>query len=149
VKRISGVYLLLMVFFHFLIMYGLMYVMVYKFTDIYPNLNQLYMAGIMTVSMLALEMLFMGSMYKNKNIILGISIIMMVLLFIFIRNQTGINNKQFLKSMISHHSGAILMCKNAPVDNLEIKQLCEKIVPSQQSEIDQMKQMLKRIDEKF
>ena len=148
-KRISGVYLLLMVFFHFLIMYGLMYVMVYKFTDIYPNLNQLYMAGIMTVSMLALEMLFMGSMYKNKNIILGISIIMMVLLFIFIRNQTGINNKQFLKSMISHHSGAILMCKNAPVDNLEIKQLCEKIVPSQQSEIDQMKQMLKRIDEKF
>jgi len=147
-KRMSWVYLLLMVFFHFLVMYVLMYVMVYKFTDIYPNLNQLYMAGIMTVSMLVLEMLFMGSIYRNKNIIFGISIVIMALLFVFIRNQTGINNKQFLKSMISHHSGAILMCKNAPVDDLEIKQLCQKIIPSQQSEIDQMKQMLKRIDEK-
>ena len=145
----SWVYLLLMVFFHFLVMYVLMYVMVYKFTDIYPNLNQLYMAGIMTVSMLVLEMLFMGSIYRNKNIIFGISIVIMALLFVFIRNQTGINNKQFLKSMISHHSGAILMCKNAPVDDLEIKQLCQKIIPSQQSEIDQMKQMLKRIDENF
>lgn len=147
-RHISWAYLLLMVFFHFLVMYGLMYVMVYKFTDVYPSLNQLYMAGIMTTSMLVLEMVFMGSMYKNRNIILGISMAITVFLFILIRNQTGINNKQFLKSMISHHSGAILMCKNAPINDPEIEQLCQKIIPAQQSEIDQMKQILKRVDEK-
>lgn len=147
-KHTSLVGLLLMIFFHFLAMYILMYMMVYRFADVYPNLNQVYMAGIMTAPMLILEMLFMGSMYKNKNIIMVMSVIALALLFIFIRKQTGINNKQFLKSMIPHHSGAILMCKNAPINDPEIEQLCQKIIPSQQSEIDQMKQILERFDEK-
>jgi len=125
-----------------------MYAMVYKFADVYPNLNQLYMAGIMTAPMLILEILFMGVMYKNltKNVLMCVSIFVFILFFIFIRKQTAIDNKQFLKSMIPHHSGAILMCKNASFDNLEIKQLCQKIIPSQQAEIDQMKQILERLD---
>ena len=137
-----------MTFLHFLAMYILMYAMVYKFADVYPNLNQLYMAGIMTAPMLILEILFMGVMYKNltKNVLMCVSIFVFILFFIFIRKQTAIDNKQFLKSMIPHHSGAILMCKNASFDNLEIKQLCQKIIPSQQAEIDQMKQILERLD---
>jgi hypothetical protein len=125
-----------------------MYAMVYKFADVYPNLNQLYMAGIMTAPMLILEILFMGVMYKNltKNVLMCVSIFVFILFFIFIRKQTAIDNKQFLKSMIPHHSGAILMCTNAPFDDLEIKQLCQKIIPSQQAEIDQMKQILERLD---
>lgn len=145
-KHISFVNLVIMAFLHFLAMYGLMYMMVYKFTDIYSNLNQLYMAGMMTAPMLILEILFMGSMYKNKNMIMTISIIVIAFLFIFIRKQIGINNKQFLKSMIPHHSGAILMCKNANIDDVEIKELCQKIISSQQKEIDQMKQILERIE---
>jgi len=147
-KHTSITRLLLMVLLHFLAMYVLMYVMVYKFVDVYPNLNQLYMAGIMTAPMLILEILFMGVMYKNltKNVLMCISIFIFILFFIFIRKQTLITNKQFLKSMIPHHSGAILMCKNAFFDDSEIKQLCQKIIPSQQSEIDQMKQILERLD---
>ena len=147
-KHTSFTRLLIMAFLHFLAMYVLMYAMVYKFVDIYPNLNQLYMAGIMTAPMLILEILFMGAMYKNlnKNVLMCISIFIFILFLIFIRKQTAIDNKQFLKSMIPHHSGAILMCKNASFDDLEIKQLCQKIIPSQQAEIDQMKQILERLD---
>lgn len=125
-----------------------MYAMVYKFVDVYPNLNQFYMAGIMTAPMLILEILFMGVMYKNltKKVSMCVGVSIFILFFIFIRKQTAINNKQFLKSMIPHHSGAILMCKNASFDDLEIKQLCQKIIPSQQAEIDQMKQILERLD---
>jgi len=142
--------LLLMTLLHFLAMYVLMYAMVYKFVDVYPNLNQLYMAGIMTVPMIILEILFMGVMYKNstKKILICISFSIFILFFIFIRKQTAIDNKQFLKSMIPHHSGAILMCNKASFDDIEIKQLCQKIIPSQQSEIDKMKQILERLDKK-
>ena len=98
-KHTSFVGLSLMVFLHFLAMYILMYVMVYKFVDIYPNLNQLYMAGIMTAPMLILEILFMGVMYKNltKNVLMCVGISIFILFFIFIRKQTAIDNKQFLK----------------------------------------------------
>lgn len=147
-KHNSLTRLLLMIFLHFLAMYILMYAMVYKFVDVYPNLNQFYMAGIMTAPMLILEILFMGVMYKNltKKVSMCVGVSIFILFFIFIRKQTAINNKQFLKSMIPHHSGAILMCKNASFDDLEIKQLCQKIIPSQQAEIDQMKQILERLD---
>jgi len=149
-KHTSITRLLLMVLLHFLAMYVLMYAMVYKFVDVYPNLNQLYMAGIMTAPMLILEILFMGVMYKNltKNVLMCVGIFVFILFFIFIRKQTAIDNKQFLKSMIPHHSGAILMCKNASFDDPEIEQLCQKIIPSQQTEIDQMKQILERLDKK-
>jgi len=147
-KHTSFIRLLLMAFLHFLAMYVLMYAMVYKFIDVYPNLNQLYMAGIMTAPMLILEILFMGVMYEKltKNVLMCVAISIFILFFIFIRKQTAIDNKQFLKSMIPHHSGAILMCKNASFDDPEIKQLCQKIIPSQQAEIDQMKQILERLD---
>ena len=59
-----------------------------------------------------------------------------------IREQTAINDRQFLRSMIPHHAGAILMCQQAPVDDEEIKALCRSIVASQQSEIDIMKAKL-------
>jgi uncharacterized protein (DUF305 family) len=40
--------------------------------------------------------------------------------------------------MIPHHSGAILMCRQAKITDPEIKSLCQGIEKSQQQEIDQM-----------
>jgi hypothetical protein len=42
-------------------------------------------------------------------------------------------------------AGAILMCKEARVDNPEIRRLCESIVANQQMEIDQMAAMLREV----
>lgn len=137
--------LLLMGAFSFISMFILMYMMVDKYANVYPNLNQFYMAGMMTAPMLVSELFLMGSMYPNKaiNIFIMIFGLFILILFIFfIRQQTVISDKEFLKSMIPHHAGAILMCKQAPIKDPEIKKLCQSIIASQQSEIDWMKKKL-------
>lgn len=52
---------------HFLSMFILMYSMVDVFGHVYENINNLYMAGIMTAPMLIIEILLMGSMYAQKS----------------------------------------------------------------------------------
>jgi uncharacterized protein (DUF305 family) len=140
--------LLLMAVLSFISMYVLMYMMVDKYDDVFPNLNQLYMAGMMTAPMIIFELLLMGSMYKNKKVnlvLIGLSIVLLALFSFFIRRQTGISDKEFLKSMIPHHGGAVLMCRNAEIQDAEITQLCQSIISSQQSEIDLMKRKLREL----
>lgn len=134
--------LIIMAFVHFFAMYVLMYSMTENFSDIFPNLNQFYMAGIMTSPMIILEIFLMSSMYKNKKInllIIAISITVLVVFFLFIRNQAAISDEEFLKSMIPHHSAAILMCKESQITDDEIRSLCQDIILNQQAEIEFMK----------
>lgn len=134
---------------HFAVMYMLMYAMVDTTADVYPNMNQFYMAGTMTAPMVILELLLMRSMYGNGKLnalIIGISAAVLVAFFLFIRQQTGIADRQFLKSMIPHHSGAILMCEKSTIKDPDIQRLCQEIIKGQQEEIDQMKAKLKELD---
>lgn len=140
---------LLMTVLMFISMYVLMYAMVNAFANVYNNFNQFYMAGLMTAPMVLIEILLMGMMYKNKKLnlaIIAVSVIALVGFWFLIREQTAINDKQFLKSMIPHHSGAILMCQEAAITDPEIKQLCGEIIKSQEQEIQQMKDILNRMD---
>jgi len=52
-----------------------------------------------------------------------------------LHEQTAIRERQFLKSMIPHHAGAILMCEQATLQDPEIVRLCESIKRGQQAEI--------------
>jgi DUF305 family protein family protein len=134
--------LLAMAVLSFISMYVLMYAMVDRIENVYPNFNQFYMAGLMAAPMVLIEVLLMGEMYNNKmlNIVILIaSVVAMMLFFVFIRQQVAIYDRQFLRSMIPHHAGAVLMCEKAPVQDPEIQQLCKTIITSQRSEIDQMK----------
>jgi hypothetical protein len=137
--------LIIMAVVHFFAMYILMYSMVDNFSNIYPNFNQFYMAGIMTIPMLILEIVLMNKMYPNKKLnflIIVIGILIFATLFLFVRNQTAISDEQFLKSMIPHHSAAILMCEESQITDAEIQDLCERIISNQQSEIEFMKSKL-------
>ena len=62
-----------------------------------------------------------------------------------IRDQTAISDRQFIRSMIPHHAGALLMCDEAPISDPELVELCKSIKESQQREIDQMKAILQRL----
>jgi uncharacterized protein (DUF305 family) len=140
--------LITMVLLHFLAMYFLMYSMVNDFSNIFPNLNQFYMAIIMTAPMVIMELFFMNTMYHDKKLnilVIIISIFILILFFVFIQQQVGISDEQFLRSMIPHHAAAILMCEKANLHDPEIKELCQNIISSQQSEIDQMKSKLKEL----
>jgi uncharacterized protein (DUF305 family) len=62
------------------------------------------------------------------------------------RQQTAISDRQFLRSMIPHHAGAILMCNEAPLQDADVRALCGAIIRSQTEEIAIMKRLLVRND---
>jgi uncharacterized protein (DUF305 family) len=141
--------LIVMTILSFISMYVLMYAMVNAFENVIPNINQFYMAGLMTTPMIIIELVLMWSMYTNKKlnyIILAISSILLIVFFLLIRQQTAVSDRQFLKSMIPHHASAILMCEKANLQDSEIKDLCKAIISGQQEEINQMKAKLKELD---
>jgi hypothetical protein len=140
--------LVAMVLLSFLAMYALMYAMVDRFANVYPNFNQFYMAGLMTAPMLVLEIVLMGAMYELKALNVALATLGAAALLAFwflIRQQVAITDAQFLKSMIPHHAGAILMCERASVADPRIVELCRGIVAGQQAEIDQMKAILQTL----
>ena len=63
------------------------------------------------------------------------------------RSEAFVGNDQFLRSMIPHHSRAILVCEQSDISDPEIQDLCEQIISSQQEEIDQMNEILDRLDD--
>lgn len=129
------------------IMYLVMYTMIDGLRDFYNNINQVYMVLMMAAPMVIIMLFDMKAMYTDKklNLILyAVSAALLVLGFIGMRTQAAVGNEQFLRAMIPHHSGAILMCGQASISDPEIIKLCEGIKRSQQSEIDQMKEMLRR-----
>jgi uncharacterized protein (DUF305 family) len=129
----------------FVVMYILMYAMVATFKEALPNINQFYMAGLMTAAMAIIELLVMGFMYARKKLnlaLIGVAVVALVFCFVGIRQQLAVGDAEFLRSMIPHHSGAILMCENADLKDVEIKELCERIIVDQQVEIDWMQNKL-------
>ncbi len=152
-KNVKSMYVNLatMAVLSFISMFVFMYMMVDSFANVYPNINQLYMAGLMTAPMIVIEIFVMWSMYNNKKanlIIAGVSVLLLILFTAFIRYQTVVGDKQFLKSMIPHHAGAILMCDNPNLRDQEVKDLCKSITIDQQKEIDWMKNKLDELERK-
>jgi uncharacterized protein (DUF305 family) len=141
--------LLIMTILSFISMYILMYAMVDRFDNVVPNINQFYMAGLMASPMVIIELSLMGAMYMNKklnSILIAISGIAMVIFYMSIRQQSTVSDKQFLKSMIPHHAGAILMSEKANINDPEIRELQRNIISSQESEIKLMKATLKELE---
>lgn len=137
-----------MVGLHFIAMYVFMYAMVDSFANVFNNFNQIYMATLMTSSMVLIELPLMASMYKSKKlnlVIIAAGIVLLIGSWFAIRQQTAINDRQFLRSMIPHHAGAILMCREATIRDAEIRNLCGTIEAGQQQEVDQMKAILERL----
>ena len=131
----------------FAAMYVLMYAMVDKLDNVYASFNQVYMAGLMTAPMVAIELALMGSMYPDRKVnalILAVSLAALILFWLAIRSQAAVEDRQFLRSMIPHHAGAILMCEKSSIADPEIRKLCAGIIKGQQQEIDQMKAILAR-----
>ena len=120
-----------------------------KLANVVPYIYQFFMAGLMTMLMLIIELLIMGSMYMKKKlniILLSAGVAGIVIFFLCIQQQAGVKDKQFLRSMIPHHAAAVLMVEKASLTDPEIKELANKIITSQQAEIQQMKGKLKELD---
>jgi uncharacterized protein (DUF305 family) len=140
--------LVVMTVVHLVIMYVAMFAMINRGAYFYNNTNMLYMAVLMAAPVTLFMLVSMRHMYPNRklNIIIGIIFLLLTIgSYGAIRAQTGVGDKQFLRAMIPHHSGAILMCREADITDQEISGLCKEIIDGQQREIDQMESMLKRL----
>jgi len=130
-------------------MYALMYAMVDSLANVYANINQAYMAALMAAPMAIIELVVMRAMYTSTRANAGILVsaaAAVLAFFLLIRMQSGVSDPQFLRSMIPHHGGAILMCEQASLQDREIEDLCRRIVASQRAEIAEMRAKLDTLE---
>ncbi|MDQ0768216.1 uncharacterized protein (DUF305 family) [Pseudarthrobacter defluvii] len=132
---------------------GLMWVlsmsMVRSIDHFYFNLSNFWMALLMVAAMAIVMIVGMWAMFKNTKANIAMLVGFAVLfagVFALGRTETFVGNEQFLKSMIPHHSRAILVCQESDITDPEIVELCDQIVSSQQEEITQMQKILERYE---
>ncbi|MEJ6846872.1 DUF305 domain-containing protein [Sinorhizobium fredii] len=131
------------------VMYFVMFSMIDGWGDLRSNLNMLYMALTMVAPMGIIMLATMGGMYKKKGLnvalYLGLAALF-VAAFAGTRTQALIDDHQFIASMIPHHSGAILMCREARLTDAELVDLCKRISEGQRKEIAQMDAIKARLN---
>jgi hypothetical protein len=121
-------------------------VMLYIASLLYNNIVKVYMALLMGALMVLISYgLMLFRMYTKNNLyIFGASIAVTVFLIFLIRKQILVDDDQFLRSMIEHHSAALLMTDEIlkKTNNKDIKNLAENIYNSQTKEISLMQKLL-------
>jgi FlaA1/EpsC-like NDP-sugar epimerase len=139
----------LMLAFSFAAMYVTMYLNTYEIDHVYFSLTRFYMTCLGISTMAVIMWFFMRKMYQNKkkNIaILAGSFILFVSAFGLVRVQAPIiGDVLWMKAMIPHHSIAILTSERADIKDPEARKLADDIIKAQEREIEQMKNMIKRL----
>ena len=109
-----------------------------KTDDIRLNINDFYMSSMMNGLMFILMVIY----YKSMKLFI-VGVVTTIVTFIFLRYQIFVDEYQYSKSMIPHHSMAVMMSKkllekSIPVSD-NIKLLAKNIIDSQENEIQIMK----------
>ena len=123
------------------VMYLVMFSMIDGWNDFRNNLNMFYMALTMVAPMGIIMLATMGGMYPAKRLNLALHVglaALFIAAFAGTRTQAFIGDRQFVDSMIPHHSGAILMCREAELTDRELIDLCREIARTQRQELQQM-----------
>ncbi|MCO5161020.1 MAG: DUF305 domain-containing protein [Mesorhizobium sp.] len=130
------------------VMYIVMFTMIDGTGDFRNNLNMFYMAVTMWAPMGIFMLATMPGMFPNKRANAALYVAFAILTAASLwatRAQALIDDRQFIASMIPHHSGAILMCREANVADPELVALCAEITEAQRREIDQMERISERL----
>ena len=134
----------------FITMYITMYLNTYSIDHVYFSLTRFYMTCLGISTMAVVMWFFMRKMYqdrkKNIAILIG-SLVLFVSALSLVRMQKPIvGDILWMKAMIPHHSIAILTSERADIKDPEVKQLAEDIITAQKKEIEEMKAMIKRLE---
>jgi len=134
----------------FVAMYITMYLNTYEFDHVWFSLTRFYMVCLGIAAMALIMFFFMKNMYTNKRRNLGIvlgSIVLFLGALGLVRDQKStVGDVLWMKGMIPHHSIAILTSERADIKDPEVKQLAEDIIKAQKKEIEEMKAMIKRLE---
>ena len=139
--------ILIMFIFSFILQYYLMsLIMTNSYTNITNSLGKIYISIIMALFMALTEVVMYDYMTLKFSWIYYIllSFILIILIFMY-KKQIGINDKEYIKEMIEHHSMAIQTSEEIinKTHNYKVKRLAYKIKNTQEEEIKYMKTLLK------
>jgi FlaA1/EpsC-like NDP-sugar epimerase len=134
----------------FIVMYITMYLNTYAIDHVYFSMTRFYMVCLGISTMAVIMWFFMRNMYTNKKKNIGI-LVGSLLLFIgalgLVRVQAPVvGDLLWLKGMIPHHSIAILTSERADIKDPEVRKLADAIIEAQRKEIEEMKIMIKRLE---
>jgi len=128
------------------ILFNPMNILAYRFSDLYISLTLFYGGLLMASNMVwAHEIVHVLSMGHFNVLVFLIGIVLSISVSILLlRTQLLVDDKQWLKRMISHHSTALTTSHIMynKTDDPRIKKLTKEIIDTQEKEIQLMKSML-------
>ena len=116
-----------------------------SYRNITFSLGKFYMSSIMALTMAFVEVLMNDIHFGTININYYLAIVFLLVAFIYLyRNQMYIDDKEYLKEMIEHHSMALLTSEEIlqKTHTENVKKLAENIVETQEKEIECMNYLL-------
>ena len=123
-----------------------MNVLAYRINDLYISLTLFYGGLLMASNMIwAHEIVHYLSMNHFNIYIFCIGIMLSIFVSVYLlRTQLYVNDSQWLRRMISHHSTALTTSHIIynKTNNLKLKKLASEIIDTQEKEIKLMKSML-------
>ena len=124
------------------VMYGLMYLNTYALEQVFWSETRAWMALLMGATMSVIMLGYMLGMYKKRALnlaIFGGSIAVFAITLWLVRSQTTVDDLDYMKAMIPHHSIAILTSTRAQISDPRVRKLADEIVEAQEREIAEMK----------
>lgn len=128
------------------VLFNPMNILVYRLSDLYISQTLFYGGLLMGSNMVwaheIVRYLSMGH-FDIKTFLVGLMLSVFVSIFL-LRQQILVDDEQWLKRMVSHHSTALTTSHKIfnKTNNPKIKKLAEDIINTQDKEIDIMKSML-------
>ena len=122
--------------------------MVSKPMYITNNVGKAYLAIIMGLFMVLIEIMMHDHQYRVLSVPLYIGVFALLATFIYLyRKQIAVNDKQYLEGMIEHHSMAIFTSDEIikKTDNYEIAKLAKIIISQQTDELSVMHTLINKI----
>jgi len=127
------------------VMYGLMYLNTWAFDHIFWSQTRAWMALLMGAVMALIMLGFMLSMYRRTALNLAIaaaSIAVFAGSLWLVRSQATVDDVDYMKAMIPHHSIAIMTSTRARITDPRVRELADEIIEAQQREIGEMKSLI-------
>lgn len=122
-----------------------MNILAYRLSDLYTSLTLFYGGLLMASNMIWTHEIIHYFNVKHFNVTLFFTgICLSIFMSILLRQQIFVNDKQWLKRMIGHHSTALTTSHRIinKTDDIRIQKLAREIISTQEKEIAQMKMML-------
>ncbi|GGK54736.1 DUF305 domain-containing protein [Salinarimonas ramus] len=131
------------------VMYGLMYLNTYAWEQVFWSETRFWMALLMGATMAVIMLAYMMGMYKSRAINLGIfggAIALFALSLWLVRSQATVDDVDYMRAMIPHHSIAILTSERAQISDPRVKKLADEIIAAQEKEIAEMRYLIENLE---